>query len=198
MFMDTALFNWVLLPLLIYVARITDVTLGTMRIISLSRGLRKIAPVLGFFEIMIWLLAIRQIFNHLDNPACYIAYAGGFATGIYTGMLIEHKLAMGLRILRVITRYDSQNLISVLKESGYGLTAVDGEGSQGHVKILFLLVKRRDLQNVIKLVRKYNPNAFYTVEDVRNAEQGIFPENGNAGTNNPFWTNFLRYEKKAK
>ena len=75
MFADSAVFNWIILPLLIYIARITDVTLGTMRIISLSRGLRKVAPILGFFEILIGLLAIRQIFNHLDNPACLQAQA---------------------------------------------------------------------------------------------------------------------------
>jgi uncharacterized protein YebE (UPF0316 family) len=195
MFLDSSVFNWIILPLLIYIARITDVTLGTIRIISLSRGLRKVAPILGFLEILIWLLAIRQIFHHLDNPLCYIAYAGGFATGIYTGMLLEHKMAMGLRILRIITRYDATNLVRILREEGYGLTVVDGEGNHGQVKIIFTLVKRRDLMKVLKYVKENNPNAFYTVEDVRAAAQGIFPANG---LNNSFWTNFLRYEKKAK
>ena len=167
MFLDTGVFNWVILPLLIFFARITDVTLGTMRIISLSRGLRNVAPILGFFEVIIWLLAIRQIFNHLDNPVCYIGFAGGFATGIYTGMLVEHKLAMGLRILRIITRYDSSNLIRTLRDEGYGLTVIDGEGNQGQVKILFTLVKRRDLPKVLNYMKENNPNAFYTVEDVR-------------------------------
>ncbi|MBN1406764.1 MAG: DUF2179 domain-containing protein [Calditrichaceae bacterium] len=195
MFVDSGVFNWVILPLLIYIARITDVTLGTMRIISLSRGLRKIAPILGFFEMIIWLLAIRQIFNHLNNPACYLAFAGGFATGVYTGMYIEHKMAMGLRLIRIITRYDSSNLIRILREEGYGLTIIDAEGNQGQVKIIFTLVKRRDLPRVLNYVRENNPNAFYTVEDVRSAAQGIFPTNG---IQNSLWSNFLRYEKKAK
>jgi uncharacterized protein YebE (UPF0316 family) len=195
MFLDTGLFNWVILPLLIYIARITDVTIGTMRIISLSRGLRKLAPILGFFEMIIWLLAIRQIFNHLDNPACYLAFAGGFATGVYTGMYIEHKMAMGLRILQIITRYDSTNLIRLLREGGYGLTTIDGEGNQGQVKILYTLVKRRDLPKVLNYVSENNPNAFYTIEDVRSAGQGIFPSNG---IQNSIWSNFLRYEKKSK
>ena len=195
MFLDSAVFNWVILPILIFLARITDVTLGTMRIISLSRGLRRVAPILGFFEMLIWLLAIRQLFNHLNNPVCYLAFAGGFSTGVYTGMYIEHKMAMGLRLLRIITRYDSSNLIRILREEGYGLTTIDAEGNQGQVKILFTLVKRRDLSNVLNYVRENNPNAFYTVEDVRSAGQGIFPSNG---MQNSFWTNFLRYEKKSK
>ena len=195
MFLDSAVFNWVILSILIFLARITDVTLGTMRIISLSRGLRKVAPILGFFEMLIWLLAIRQLFNHLNNPVCYLAFAGGFSTGVYTGMYIEHKMAMGLRLLRIITRYDSSNLIRILREEGYGLTTIDAEGNQGQVKILFTLVKRRDLSKVLNYVRENNPNAFYTVEDVRSAGQGIFPSNG---MQNSFWTNFLRYEKKSK
>ncbi len=195
MFFDTAIFNWIILPFLIYIARIIDVSLGTLRIISLSRGLRKVAPILGFFEITIWLMAIRQIFHHLDNPVCYIAFAGGFATGIYTGMFLEHKMAMGLRILRIITRYDATNLVRILREEGYGLTVVDGEGNHGQVKIIFTLIKRRDLPRILNFVRENNPKAFYTIEDVRGADQGIFPTDG---LQTSFWTNFLRYEKKAK
>ncbi|MBN2425928.1 MAG: DUF2179 domain-containing protein [Calditrichaceae bacterium] len=194
MFWDSSVFNWVVLPLLIYFARIMDVSLGTMRIISLSRGLRKVAPVLGFFEILIWLMAIRQIFNHLNNPMCYIAYASGFATGIYTGMWIEHKLAMGLRVVRIITRYDSTSLIKSIREKGYGLTTIDGEGNTGAVKILFTIVKRKNVPDVISLVSRFNPNAFYTIEDVRGAKQGIFPEKNKTD----LFSQFLNYEKKGK
>ncbi|HEM48744.1 MAG TPA: DUF2179 domain-containing protein, partial [Caldithrix sp.] len=91
--------------------------------------------------------------------------------------------------------YDSSNLIRILREEGYGLTIIDAEGNQGQVKIIFTLVKRRDLPKVLNYVRENNPNAFYTVEDVRSAAQGIFPTNG---IQNSLWSNFLRYEKKAK
>jgi uncharacterized protein YebE (UPF0316 family) len=194
MFWDSSVFNWVVLPLLIFFARIMDVSLGTMRIISLSRGLRKVAPIFGFFEILIWLMAIRQIFNHLNNPMCYIAYASGFATGIYTGMWIEHKLAMGLRVVRIITRYDSTSLINSIREKGYGLTSIDAEGNTGAVKILFTIVKRKNVQDVISMVSKFNPNAFYTIEDVRGAKLGIFPEKDKTS----LFSQFLNYEKKGK
>ncbi len=196
MFFESTLFNWVLLPLLIYLSRIVDVTLGTMRIISLSRGLRKLAPILGFIEILIWLMAIRQIFSHLNNPVCYIAYAGGFATGIYTGMWIEHRVAMGFRVIRIITRYDAVKLIAALREKGFGLTVVDGEGNNGPVKILFTLVKRRDIPEISSLIHHYNPKAFFSIEDIRSAEQAILPMNTGAGRN--FWSQFIKYEKKAK
>lgn len=196
MFTETHLFNWVILPLLIYFARVIDVSLGTMRIISLSRDLRKIAPLLGFLEILIWLVAIRQIFNNLNNPLCYIAYAGGFATGIYTGMGIERRLAIGLRVVRIITRYDASKLIAVLREKGFGLTTIDAEGSAGAVKIIFSIVKRRDIQEVTSLVKHYNPNAFFTIEDIRSAQEGTFPSNGL--NRSDFWSLFMNYEKKAK
>ncbi|MCB0281822.1 MAG: DUF2179 domain-containing protein [Calditrichae bacterium] len=196
MFYDTTLFNWVILPLLIFCARVVDVSLGTMRIISLSRDLRKIAPLLGFLEILIWLIAIRQIFNNLNNPACYIAYAGGFATGIYTGMGIERRLAIGLRVVRIITRFDSSILIATLREKGFGVTTIDAEGSTGAVKIIFTMVKRRDVHDVTALINEHNPNAFFTVEDIRSAKEGTFPVNGN--NRSDFWSLFMNYEKKAK
>jgi uncharacterized protein YebE (UPF0316 family) len=94
-------FAWVILPLLIFAARICDVTLGTLRIIFVSRGKKLLAPLLGFFEVSIWLLAISQIMQNLNNPVCFLAYAGGFAMGNFVGILIEDKLAMGILVIRI-------------------------------------------------------------------------------------------------
>lgn len=191
MFYESDWFNWVLLPLMIFFARMIDVSLGTLRIISLSRGLRRIAPILGFIEILIWLFAIRQIFNHLNNPLCYIGYAGGFASGIFIGMTIEQKLAMGLRVIRVITRKDSTKLIENLRSSGYGVTVTDAEGNTGQVKIIFTVVKRPDIPVVINMVKQFNPNAFFSIEDVREASQGIFPGHSSV------LSKFMAFEKKG-
>lgn len=192
MFFESDIFNWVILPLLIFSARVIDVSLGTLRIISLSRGLRKIAPILGFFEILIWLFAIRQIFNHLNNPLCYIAYAGGFATGIFTGMWIEQKLAMGLRVIRVITRKDATNLLNSLKASGYGVTTAEAEGNTGKVKIIFTVAKRSDITEVTTLIKQFNPKAFYSIEDVQAASEGIFPNHSSV------FSKLSVFEKKGK
>ena len=192
MFYESDLFNWVLLPLMIFFARMTDVSLGTLRIISLSRGLRRIAPILGFIEILIWLFAIRQIFNHLNNPLCYIGYAGGFASGIFVGMTIEQKLAMGLRVIRVITRKEATQLIENLRLSGFGVTVTDAEGNTGKVKIIFTVVKRSAIPEVINKIKKFNPRAFYSIEDVRGASEGIFPEQSSA------FSKLMVFEKKGK
>ncbi len=119
-----------------------DVSFGTLRIVYTAKGHRFIAPLLGFIEIMIWLLAIGQIFKNLNNFACDFAYAGGFATGNFVEIWLEHKLALGNEVLRLITGKDATELITYLRYAGYGLTIVDADGSQGPIKTIFTVIKR--------------------------------------------------------
>jgi uncharacterized protein YebE (UPF0316 family) len=177
-FFDSNWFAWIILPALIFLARVCDVSFGTLRIVYIAKGRRYIAPMLGFVEVLIWLLAIGQIIKNLNNVACYIAYAGGFATGNFVGIWIENKLALGTQVLRIITSRDSTALINNLKNKGYGITLLNAEGSQGPVKIIFTIIKRKNLSEVIDLIQTYNPKAFYSVEDVRLAKEGIFPVSG--------------------
>ena len=174
-FLGSELFNWIILPLLIFLARLIDVPMGTMRHIFLARGFRNIVPVLGFFEVLIWVIAISQIMKNLNNVICYFAWAGGFATGTYLGMLIESKIALGMQVLRIITHQDSTSLIKALSEENVGITTIDGHGAKGPVKIIFTIIKRKNLDKVVTLIDKHNPNAFYTIEDVRITSQGVFP-----------------------
>ncbi len=167
-------FNWVILPLLIFISRLGDVTLATLRHIFISKGLKKIVPVLAFFEVLIWLIAIRQVFNNLNNIPCFIAWAGGFSLGTYVGILIEEKIALGMQLIRIITNADYTALTNALKKINQGYTIVDGEGSQGPVKLIFLQFRRKNKEEVIKLIHAHLPDAFYSVEDVRNSEMGIF------------------------
>ncbi len=168
-------FAWVVLPILIFVARICDVSLGTIRVIFVGRGYRYLAPILGFFEISIWLLAIGQIMRNLDNVFTYLAYAGGFATGTFVGMWLEDKLSIGTVLIRVVTKKDATQLIHRLKEEHYGVTTMSAMGGMGPVQIILTIVKRSSVQDVVDLVKQFNPHAFYTIEDVRFATEGIFP-----------------------
>ena len=99
-----------LLPLLIFVAEMCVVTVSTVRIIAVSRGLKALAAVLGFFEITLWLFAIGQIMSNLSDPACYIAFAAGFTLGNYLGITLEEKMALGSLVVRIITRHDATAL----------------------------------------------------------------------------------------
>lgn len=168
-------FAWVILPILIFCARICDVSLGTIRVIFISKGFKYIAPVIGFFEVIIWLIAIGQVVNNITNIASYIAYGGGFATGTLLGMTIEERLSLGTVVVRVITGRDPGPLVARLRASNYGVTVMDAAGSQGPVQVIFMTVRRQDLGAVIRIVREHKPDAFYTIEDVRSVAEGIFP-----------------------
>ncbi|MBN1625505.1 MAG: DUF2179 domain-containing protein [Deltaproteobacteria bacterium] len=176
-FFHSDIFLLYVLPFAIFVARICDVTLDTLRIIYVSRGLKFLAAIIGFFEVLIWLTAISQIINNLTNPFLYIAYASGFAMGNYIGIIIEGKMAIGTSVIRIITQKDAMPLIEVLKADGYGVTYADAQGAQGAVKIIYTIVKRKDIPSVLKIIRKFNPLAFYTIEDIRSVRPGVFPDN---------------------
>ena len=172
---NSGLYTWLVLPALIFGARIIDVSMGTIRVIFVSRGLKYLAPVVGFFEILIWLLAIGQIMKNLSNPMCYIAYAGGFAMGNFVGIHIAEKLSIGVVMIRVVTKNDAAQLVDFLKEENYGVTSVDGHGTSGQVKVVFTIVPRREVRSVVELIKKFNPHAFYSIEEVGLVEKGIFP-----------------------
>jgi uncharacterized protein YebE (UPF0316 family) len=166
-FFETFWFLYIILPIVIFATRIVDVSLDTLRVVYISRGNKIIAPFLGFFAVMVWLIAITQIMQHLDNIICYIAYAGGFATGNYVGLIIEEKLAIGFQVVRVITSKDSSPLIEDLRKRNYAVTTVRAEGKKGQVHLIFLIVKRSNIPDVISIINVFNPKAFYSIEDVR-------------------------------
>jgi uncharacterized protein YebE (UPF0316 family) len=174
-FMDSELFRWVVLPLLIVLARVIDVTIGTIRIVFVSRGHKIIAPILGFFEVLIWLLAIGQIMRNLSNFMCYIAYGTGFALGTYMGLLIEEKLAIGVLLVRIITQKDAGNLLEALRQANYGVTSVPAFGTSGKVDVIFTVIKRSAVDDVLKIINRFNPRAFYSIENVKEVREGIFP-----------------------
>src|SRR5512133_1573007 len=166
-FIDSDIFSYVLLPVLIFLARICDVSIGTMRIIFVSKGRKNIAPVLGFFEVLIWITAISKIMQNLDHYVNYVAYAAGFATGNLVGMIIEEKLAMGILMIRVFASERGQELVSILNVNGYGATVVEGHGARDKVNLIYTIVHRNEVDNVLVMINKFNPKAFYTIEDVK-------------------------------
>lgn len=173
-FADFDYYSWVVLPLIIFFSRVCDVSLGTLRHVFISKGFRKIVPVLGFFEVLIWIVVVAQVMKNLNNVACYLAWAGGFATGTFVGLWIEERLALGLQVIRIITNQNCDDLVKALKEQNHGVTIVDAQGAMGPVKMIFTIIKRKNVQLVADLIRRYNPSAFYSIEDIKNANQGVF------------------------
>lgn len=173
-FLEHGVFSYIVLPVLIFLARIADVSLGTIRIIFVSKGMKKVAPLIGFFEILIWLLAISRIFQDLDNWIAYIAYAGGFAAGNYFGMLLEERLAIGHEMIRVITKSEAGELVDVLKGKGFGVTSIKAHGVEGVVGVVYIIVRRSMVKQVLELINDYNPRALYTIESIRLVNREVF------------------------
>lgn len=170
-------FSFIILPLLIFLARICDVSINTIRIIYMLGGRRLTATILGFFEAFIWLMAIRQIFQHLDNWLCYVAYPGGFATGILVGMLIEERIAYGKVVVRIITRQDTGPLLNHFRNNHQRFSVVKGVGPDGEESVIFTVLKREGLDGMLAKLKEVLPTAFYTVEGVKAAaESGALPE----------------------
>lgn len=170
--LDTSWFTFLVLPLLIFFARIFDQSIGILRIIFATKGYKLLATFAGFFESLVWLLAISQIMQHLDNIFCYIAYAAGFASGNYIGIYIESKLSIGSVIVRVVFQRDAEQTIALLRRLKFSVTELEAIGMNGPVKTIFSTIKRGDLKIFIKILNKHNPTAFYTVEDVKMVKEG--------------------------
>lgn len=184
-------YGYVILPILIFLARLTDVSLSTLRIVLVTMGKRSIAPLIGFVEAFVWLLAIGQIMQNLTNIMSYLAYAGGFAMGTYLGMWIEQRIALGIVMVRIITGKTADDLILKLKETNYRFTHLRAEGKYGDVGVVFSIVKRKQLPKFLNLINTHNPNAFYTIENIRHVQNTEEIPTSDSGT-------FARVVRKIK
>ena len=165
-----------LLPVIIFFGRIIDVTLGTLRIIFVSKGEKYKAPLIGFFEVLIWIVVISEIFSRANDLVAYISYAGGYATGNYVGILIEQRIAFGIILCRIYTRKNGKELVSILNINNFGATLLEATGSVEKIQIIETVIERKEMKKVEKLVVDFDPDVFYVVEDVRVKQRGIFPK----------------------
>ncbi|GHG03911.1 hypothetical protein GCM10017783_15580 [Deinococcus piscis] len=156
--------------LMIFGLRILDVSLGTLRIGMIVRGRRNLAAVLSFFESLIWLTAAAQVLGNLESPVQFIAYAGGYAAGTLVGAWIEQWLAVGKVVLRAFVPVNAPDVAGALRSAGYYVTALNGSGRDGDVRILFSVIPRRASGKVLRLIEEVYPKAFVTIEEVSTAD----------------------------
>ncbi len=172
------------LPFLIFGARILDVSLGTLRVMFTVSGSRWIAAALGFVELTIWALAVGGLVNNLTNPFALVAYAGGFAAGTLVGLTIEDRLALGFRTVQIVNADSGVDLASRLREAGYRVTELAGEGRSGPVEVILLVIRRRQLNDLRRLITEVAPSAFMTVERADRPAGGAF---GALGGRRAWW-----------
>ena len=157
---------------LIFCLRLVDVSLGTVRLLMIGRGQRKIAPLLGFLEVTIWVVAISQVITNLDNIINVLAYSGGFAAGTLVGMWIEDKLPLGYVGISIVSTTKGQEIARKLRKADYGVTELIGSGRSGIVNLLTTIVPRKDVKDVFQLVNQIDPKSFIAVDDMKVVKRG--------------------------
>jgi uncharacterized protein YebE (UPF0316 family) len=158
--------------LLIFCLRLTDVTLGTLRILMTMRGRKLLAALIGFVEVTIFVVAISQVVRNIGNIWNVLGYAGGFAAGTLVGMTIEEHMALGWTVVRIISSDLSKRVPEVLREAGFAVTEMSGQGMHGAVEIYEAVVRRADLPKVLQMIDQVDGKAFITVEEPRRVYRG--------------------------
>lgn len=159
-------------PLVIFGFRICDVSLSTLRLLLTVRGRRLLPPVIGFFEVLIWLMAAGAAVQNLSSPWHVLGYAGGFAAGNFVGLWVESRLALGLATIQVVSKETGPELAESLRGRGHAVTRVLGHGRDGEVQILYSTVRRRYVPEALGLVESLDPSAFVSVQEDRLARRG--------------------------
>lgn len=160
--------------LTIFILRVGDMSLDTMRMLFVVRGKKKLAWVLGFFQSAIFVIAISSVLTNLGNPLNVIGYAAGFATGNVVGMLIEERLAIGHIHLSIVSPMRGSAIAEALRAGGYAVTEIPARGKDGTVLLLYVSVLRKDVDSVETIVLESDPQAFITAEDVRPIRRGFW------------------------
>ncbi len=160
-------FGWIIMPLIIFVARTCDMSLTTIRGMLLARGIRTPIPFIAFCESLIFIIVVSFLLKHLSTPLCYVAYATGFAMGTFVGMKLEKWLALGTVLVRTILNEDPKPLVEYFWAQHWGITVFEGFGYTGKSYLLLSIVKRKDLPMVLEKINEFFPSAFYSIEDVK-------------------------------
>ncbi|MDF7823532.1 DUF2179 domain-containing protein [Pontiellaceae bacterium B12227] len=164
-------YPYLLVPL-IFFARVADVSLATFRTIVIFRGRKLLASVIGFIEIIIWLVAASQVLTNLDQWYLALAYASGFAVGNYVGISIESRFAIGNELIRCIS-FNRDMLAGELRKEGFKVVSFDGDMGETHpVELLLIIEKRRNVPSLVRLIRTLDETAVYSVSDVKSVYEG--------------------------
>ena len=163
-------------PLVVFLLRVTDVSMATIRMLMIMRGRRLVAPLIGFFEILLWVTAVGIVVRHLSSPLHVIGYAAGFATGNFLGLLIEERLALGIATVRTVVRDGGAELAGELRGAGFGVTEIMGRGRDGAVDVLYSVLPRKRVNACLSAIESRAPEAFVVVDEPRTVRRGwLFP-----------------------
>ncbi len=158
--------------LFIIVAKIIEVSMATVRMVLITKGERKIGAIIAFFEVSLWVILVSTVLDNIvENPLKIVAYALGFSLGSYLGSWIEEKIGIGLAEMQIILRVEhTEPVVSGLRDKGYAVTVMSGEGKNHPRSILLMYVSRNKIKESANFVRSIQQNAVITVSD----KKGIY------------------------
>jgi uncharacterized protein YebE (UPF0316 family) len=159
---------------LIFMLRVGDMTLDTLRVLVVMRGRKGVAWIFGFFQALIFVVAISSVLQNLNNPLNMIGYAAGFATGNVVGMMIEERMAIGHIHLRIVSSRLGSAIADKIRHEGYAITEISARGKDGMVSVLNCSVLRKNVSRIYKIVNEVDADAFITAEDVRPVRRGFW------------------------
>jgi uncharacterized protein YebE (UPF0316 family) len=159
---------------IIFLARIVDVSMGTIRMILLVKGQRRIATAIGFFEVMIYLLVLGKVVGNINQPLLIIAYCAGYASGNFVGSKLEEKLSIGRLLVQIVIKDNSCGIVEALREAGFGVTIFEGHGMEGSSFLLNIITERKKIREMQRIINDLDCGAFITTMDVRNSLGGYF------------------------
>ena len=165
---------WMLF-IFVFLLRVTDVTLGTVRTVTIVKGYIGVSMVLGFFEVGIWVMVISQVISRIgESWTLAVAYAGGFAVGNGVGILVERRIALGMAVIRMVSRGEKgRKIAAALRQKGHTVTTFDGEGARGPVTLVYVAGPRRTIRSVVKTAQELDSKLFYVVEPAHESSQGV-------------------------
>ncbi|MCF6277671.1 MAG: DUF5698 domain-containing protein [Anaerolineales bacterium] len=160
--------------LIIFTLRVIDMTLGTLRFLVGMRGSKWFAWILGFFQAIIFVLAITSVLSSLDNILNIVSYAAGFATGGVLGVWLEERMAIGYVRVQVVSSLRGAELAERLRADGFAVTEIAARGKDGMVSLLNIAVLRKRVPLAAKIIREVDEKAFVTTEEMRAVRRGFW------------------------
>lgn len=160
----------------IFLARMVDVSIGTVRTIMMVKGKKYIASVLAFFEVFVWFLVAKEaLVNVSDSLWIAIAYSGGYASGTFVGSVVTNKFINSNIAIEATTSSNNNELINRLRSEGYGVSVVSLKKSKDEENrdLLFIKVRNKSLRKVIDLIKEYEPKSFIVTSETRYVQNGV-------------------------
>lgn len=157
---------------MIFVLRMIDMSLDTLRVLFVVRGKRVIVWILGVITSIIYIVAISNVLSGNQHPFTILCYACGYATGNILGMRLEERLAIGFKQVNIVSKSKGHEIAEALRESGYGVTELVGQGMNGTVDLVTTSVKRKQSKDVRSIVEKIDADAFITEDDFNPVNSG--------------------------